>query len=47
MSLHELYFRKKPNLGHLRKFSNIAYLHVLKEKCRKLDAKEEKCILVG
>mgnify|MGYP002776887913 CR=1 FL=1 len=38
VSPHELYFWKKPKLAHLR---------VPKEKRRKLDAKAEKCILVG
>ena len=47
MFADKLYFGKKLNLGHLRLFSNIAYVHVLKEKRRKLDAKAEKCILVG
>ena len=48
MSPCELYtFEKKPNLGHLRVFNNIAYVHVPKEKLRKLDAKVEKCILVS
>ena len=28
-------------------FGSIAYVHVPKEKRRKLDAKAEKCILVG
>ena len=47
MSPHELYFGKKPNFAHLGVFSSIAYVHLLKEKRRKLDAKVEKCILVG
>ena len=42
-----MYFEKKPNLGHLRVFDNIAYVHVPKEKRRKLDGKAEKCILVS
>ena len=42
---HELYFEKKMNLTHLRVFDNIAYVHVLKEKRRKLDIKAKKCIL--
>ena len=46
MSAHELYFGRKPNLQHLRVFYSIAYVHVPKEKRRKLDAKAEKCILV-
>ena len=47
VSVHELYFGTKPNLRHLRVFGSIAYVHVPKEKWRKLDAKDEKCILVG
>ena len=47
VSPHELYFGKKRNLAHLRIFGSIAYVHVSKEKRRKLDAKAEKCILVG
>ena len=47
VSTHELYFGTKPNLRHLRVFGSIAYVHVPKEKRRKLDTKAEKCILVG
>ena len=47
MSPHELYFGTKPNLGHLRVFGSIAYVHELKDRRRKLDAKAEKCILIG
>ena len=47
VSAHELYFGTKPNLRHLRVFGSIAYVHVPKEKRRKLDAKAKKCILVG
>ena len=42
-----MYFGNIRNLGHLRVFNNIAYVHVPKEKLRKLDAKVEKCILVS
>ena len=42
-----MYFGKKPNLGHLRVFGSIAYVHVPKEKWRKLNTKSEKCILIG
>ena len=31
VSAHELYFRRKPNLRHLRVFGSIAYVHVLGE----------------
>mgnify|MGYP000235154520 CR=1 FL=1 len=47
VSPHELYFGKKPNLAHLTVFDSISYVHLLKEKRRKLEAKSEKCILVG
>ena len=47
MSPHELYFGKKLNFAHLRVFSSIVYVHVPKEKRKKLDAKAEKCTLVG
>ena len=47
VSPHELYFRKRLNLGHLRVLGSVAYVHVPKEKWRKLDPKSEKCILVG
>ena len=47
VSPNELYYGKTPNLAHLRIFGSIAYMHVPKEKQRKLDAKSEKCILVG
>ena len=47
MSAHELYFRATPILRHLTVFSSIAYVHVPKEKRRKLDAKAEKCILAS
>jgi hypothetical protein len=47
VSAYKQYFGTKPNLRHLRVFGSIAYVHILKEKRRKLDAKAEKCILVG
>ena len=47
VSPDELYFRRKPNLRHLRVFGSIAYVHVPNEKRRKLDPKSEKCVLVG
>ena len=47
VSPHKLFFGKKQNLAHLRVFDSIAYVHMPKEKRRKLDAKAEKCILIG
>ena len=40
-------FSSKPNLQDLRVFGSIAYLHVLNEKRRKMDVKDEKVILVS
>ena len=39
LSTHELYFERKPNSRHLRVFVSIAYVHVSKEKRRKLDGR--------
>jgi hypothetical protein len=47
VSSYEQYFGTKPNLRHLQVFGSIAYVHIPKEKRKKLDAKAEKCILVG
>ena len=47
VSAHDLYFGMKPNLRHLRVFVSITYVHVPKKKRKNLDAKAEKCILVG
>jgi hypothetical protein len=47
VSPYEQYFGTKPNLRHLRVFSSIAYVHISKEKRKKLDRKAEKCILVS
>jgi hypothetical protein len=47
VSTHERYFGMKPDLRHLRVFGSVAYVHIPKEKRKKLDAKAEKCILVG
>ena len=44
---HEAYFECKLNMAHIQVFDNITYVHMLKEKRMKLDAKAEKCILVG
>ena len=46
LSPHELYFGKKLNLEPLRVFDSIAYVHVPKDKRRKVNAKAEKCIVV-
>lgn len=38
---------KEPGLGHLRVFGSTAWVHIPKEKRRKLDPKSRRCILVG
>lgn len=43
----ELWHGKKPSYGHLRIFGSQAYVHVPKEKRRKLDMKSEKLVFVG
>ena len=47
VSTDELYFRHKTNLKHLRVFGSITYVHVPDETWKKIDAKSDKCILVG
>lgn len=44
---YELWHGKKPSYGHLRVFGSETYVHVPKEKRRKLDHKAEKLIFVG
>lgn len=44
---YELWNGKKPSYTHLRIFGSQAYVHVPKEKRRKLDAKAVKLIFVG
>ena len=38
---------KQPNIGHLRVFGSMAWVHVPDEKCQKLDPKSTCAILVG
>jgi hypothetical protein len=47
MTLEEKFTSKKLDVSHLRVFGSIAYVHVPNEKKSKLDAKVEKCILIG
>jgi len=37
----------RPDIGHLKVFRSIAYVHVLDEKRRKFDPKAKKCIFIG
>ena len=43
---HEVWSSKKPSIVHLRVFGCDAFMHAPKEKMRKLDNKDEKCIFV-
>ena len=43
----KLWYRKQPDISHLRVFSCLAYVHVLKIKRKKLDPKSKEMIFVG
>lgn len=44
---YELWYGEKPEYKHLRIFGSIAYVHVPKEKRKKLDQKSQRMIFVG
>ena len=44
VSPDEAYFKRKPNMARVQVFDNIAYVHVAKEKRKKLDSKAKMCI---
>jgi hypothetical protein len=44
---YELWFKKKPHLGHLRIFGCTAYVHVPDCDRKKLDAKSTRCMFIG
>jgi len=43
----KLWYRKQPDISHLRVFGCLAYVHVLKIKRKKLDPKSKEMIFVG
>uniref|UniRef100_H3H572 Polyprotein n=2 Tax=Phytophthora ramorum TaxID=164328 RepID=H3H572_PHYRM len=47
MTPHELAFRDKPRLDHLRVFGSVGYAHVDKAKRTKLEPKSFKCMFLG
>lgn len=47
MTPYELWFKQKPNLEHIRIFGSVGYVHIPKEKRKKLDQKSSKMMLVG
>jgi hypothetical protein len=46
-TLNEVWSGKNPSLKHLKVFSCHAFVHVPKEKRRKLDKKAIECIFIG
>ena len=47
MTPHEALYGEKPNVQHLKVFGCDAYAHVPKDERRKLDAKAQRCVLLG
>ena len=47
MTPHEVLYGEKPNVQHLKVFGCDAYAHVPKYERRKLDAKAQRCVLLG
>lgn len=43
----ELWYKKKPDLSHIRIFGSDAYVHISKEQRKKWDPKSRKLMLVG
>lgn len=44
---YEIFYKKKPNLEHIRIFGSVVMTHVPKEKRAKWDKKSEQLVLVG
>src|SRR4051812_32522015 len=44
---YELWFKKKPNVSHLRVWGCTAYVHIQRDKRRSLGSHMEKCVFVG
>ena len=47
MTPYELFFGKKPSVGHLRVFGAPAFVKIPEGNRKKMDAKSRKCIFVG
>jgi hypothetical protein len=47
MTLYEAWYRRKTSLKHLRLFGCLAFIHVPKEKSKKLDYRATPGIVVG
>lgn len=44
---YQMWSGTKPNISHLRIFGSVAYIHIPRAECRKLDSKNLKCFFVG
>ena len=47
MTPHEAWTNEKPSLAHMRMIGCIAWVHIPKEKRKKLDERSQKCFLIG
>jgi len=47
MTLEEHYSSKKTFVVHLKFFGFVAFYHIPKESCNKLDIKTQKCMFLG
>ncbi|PIK49150.1 polyprotein [Apostichopus japonicus] len=47
MTPFEAWTGEKPNVSNFRSFGCVAYAHVPKDECQKLDSKARKCICLG
>ena len=46
-SPYEVWYKKKPDIGHLRVWGCVAYVHVQRDKCSSLNLHIDKCIFIG
>jgi len=44
---HEMWFKEKPHLGHIRVWGCRAWAAVPKERRKKFDSKARECTLIG
>jgi hypothetical protein len=47
VTLHEVFYGKKPFVNNFHIFGYVGYIHIPKEQRTKLEAKSMKCIFVG
>jgi len=47
MTPHEVWFKRKPDISHLRVWGCLAYVFIQKDKRRSLESHMEKCVFVG